>query len=259
MDISTWRPLIFGAASLRERNRAAELFARDGVFARHDTIREQLRDLLASRHPAEELSSAELDGLMSTHLAGRSLDEYGSWIYYPWSGRLVHLLPAAEFRELRSDRNRDKITREEQQRLRQSIIGVIGLSVGQASAVTLALEGIGGQFRIADFDTLALSNLNRLRAGVHDLGVNKAVLAARQMFEVDPYLQIEIFPEGLNEGNLSAFLGEDPTKLSVLVEECDDFFIKVAGAGACTAAAHPGRHGHERARPSRHRTFRFGA
>jgi hypothetical protein len=136
-------------------------------------------------------------------------------------------LPKAEFHELRSDRNRDKITREEQSLLRRAAIGVIGLSVGRASAVTLALEGIGGHFRIADFDSMALSNLNRVGAGVHELGVNKAVLAARQMFEIDPYLQIEIFPYGLDEDNLADFLGDGGRKLSILVEECDDLFMKL--------------------------------
>lgn len=226
-DTASWRPRLLNADSIGDRESLARLLAGEGVFARHDTIDEQLRDLIASRHPAENLDKMALEARVEAHLAGRPMEKYGTWAYYPWSGRLVHLLPKLEFWELRSDRNRDKITREEQQRLRRSIIGVIGLSVGQASAITLALEGVGGHFRIADFDTLALSNLNRLRAGVHELGLNKAVLAARQMFEIDPYLEIEIFPEGLSEKNLGAFLGDGAGKLGILVEECDDFFIKV--------------------------------
>jgi ThiF family len=224
---SNWRPLILDAASPDDRDELARLMAGDAVFARHDTMREQLCDLFATRRPGEKLENAALDALVTTHLAGRAVEDYGKWIYYPWSGQLVHLLPKAEFWELRSDRNRDKITQVEQHQLRRAIIGVIGLSVGRASAETLALEGVGGHFRIADFDRLALSNLNRLTAGVHELGINKAVLAARQMFEIDPYLEIEIFPEGLDENNLAGFLGEGATKLSILVEECDDFFMKI--------------------------------
>jgi hypothetical protein len=220
---SSWRPLILDPAVAADRDRLGAL----AVFSRHDTIDEQLRDLMACRHPAEDLDRAALDRHVAAHLAGRHGADHGRWIYYPWSGRLVHLLPANEFRELRSNRNRDKITREEQRRLRQSTIGVVGLSVGQASALTLALEGIGGAFRLADFDTLALSNLNRLRAGTHDLGVNKAVLAARQMFEIDPYLEIDIFPDGLSDENLPRFMGEGDDRIDVLVEECDDFFVKV--------------------------------
>jgi len=224
---SSWRPLILDAASLDDRDELARLTAGGAVFTRHDTIRDQLRDLFVTRHPGERLENAALDVSVTAHLAGRPIEDYGNWIYYPWSGQLVHLLPKAEFWELRSDRNRDKITQVEQHQLRRAIIGVVGLSVGRAGAVTLALEGIGGHFRIADFDRLALSNLNRLTAGVHELGVNKAVLAARQMFEIDPYLEIEIFPEGLDENNLAGFLGAGAAKLSILVEECDDFFMKV--------------------------------
>ena len=224
---SGWRPLILDFALPADRERLAAVAASGGVFSRHDTIDEQLRELVACRHPAEDLDRAALDQRVAAHLAGRPSAEHGRWILYPWSGRLVHLLPEDEFNELRSDRNRDKITRDEQRRLRQSRIGVVGLSVGQASALTLALESVGGAFRLADFDTLALSNLNRLRAATHELGVNKAVLAARQMFEIDPYLDIDIFPDGLGEENLARFMGEGEDRLDLLVEECDDFFVKV--------------------------------
>lgn len=224
---ASWRPLILDSAVTADRDKLAALAASGGVFSQHDTIDDQLRDLVACRHPAENLDRAALDRHVGAYLAGRGSADYGCWIHYPWSGRLVHLLPEDEYRELRSNRNRDKITSEEQRRLRQSAIGVIGLSVGQASALTLALEGVGGAFRLADFDSLALSNLNRLRAGTHELGVNKAVLAARQMFEIDPYLDIEIFPDGLGEENIARFMGEGGDKLDMLVEECDDFFVKV--------------------------------
>jgi ThiF family len=224
---TSWRPEILDPGAADGRERLAAL-GRDGrVFSRHDTIDEQLRDLVACRHPAEDLDRAALDRRVAAHLGGRGSAEHGRWIHYPWSGRLVHLLPEGEFRELRSNRNRDKITSDEQRRLRQSRIGVVGLSVGQASALTLALEGVGGAFRLADFDTLALSNLNRLRAATHELGVNKAVLAARQMFEIDPYLDIEIFPDGLGEASIARFLGDGGERIDVLVEECDDFFVKV--------------------------------
>jgi len=65
---------------------------------------------------------------------------------------------------------------------------------------------VGGTFHLADFDELSLSNLNRLRAGVHEVGLNKTVIAARQMYEIDPYLEIARFPDGLHEDNLDSFL-----------------------------------------------------
>jgi nitroreductase len=92
--------------------------------------------------------------------------------------------------------------------------------------VTLAQEGVGRQFRLADPDHLSLSNTNRLRASVADLGVAKVVLAARQMYEIDPYLDIRIWPAGLTADTVDDFLtGGDP--LDLLIEECDDVVLKV--------------------------------
>ena len=57
---------------------------------------------------------------------------------------------------------------------------------------------VGGHFRLADFDELCVSNLNRLRAGVHQLGLNKAVITARALLEIDPYLNIAVEPAGVD-------------------------------------------------------------
>jgi tRNA A37 threonylcarbamoyladenosine dehydratase len=73
------------------------------------------------------------------------------------------------------------------------------------------MEGVGGRFRLADFDVFSLSNMNRLRASVQDVGLKKTHLAARQMFEIDPYLEIEIWPDGLSPERFDEFfLGEGP-------------------------------------------------
>ena len=114
------------------------------------------------------------------------LDEPTRWVHYPWRHALVHVLGPTSFRRLRLDRNRNKITVEEQARFDQLSIGVIGLSVGHAVAHTLALEGLVGQLRLADFDEIELSNLNRVPATLLDLGTNKAVVAARRIAEIDP-------------------------------------------------------------------------
>jgi tRNA A37 threonylcarbamoyladenosine dehydratase/nitroreductase len=193
----------------------------------HDTIDDQVRELISSRDPGHPRRHGELDRLVADHIGGNPLAGWGTWIYLPWSARLVHILPRDEYRELRSDRNRHKITLGEQERLRRFRIGVIGLSVGNMAAVTLALEGIGGFFRLADFDRLSLSNLNRLRAGAHQIGIDKTVLAAREMLEIDPYLDIEVCPRGLQPDNIDAFLTEGGA-LHLVIEECDDLYVKLA-------------------------------
>jgi molybdopterin/thiamine biosynthesis adenylyltransferase len=222
-----WTPAIFDPGCADDLARLKSLGQAGWIQHRHDTLADQLAELVAARHPAERLTPEQVDSLVAALLGETPLANYGRQVFYPWSGRLVHLLAPPEFREVRSDRNRNKITACEQRRLRGARIGVAGLSVGQASAVTLALEGVGGRFRLADFDTLGLSNLNRLRAGTHELGVNKAVLAARALFEIDPYLEIEIFQDGVTEQTIDAFLGDGAGRIDVLVEECDDLPMKL--------------------------------
>jgi len=47
----------------------------------------------------------------------------GCWAYYPWRRTVVGVLGQAAFRLLRLDRNRNKITRAEQDKLGQLSIG----------------------------------------------------------------------------------------------------------------------------------------
>ncbi|MCH9686672.1 MAG: Rv1355c family protein [Deltaproteobacteria bacterium] len=223
-QLTAWRPRVFDLARAADAEALTALLDAGRVRSVHDELMDQLRDLAEARRPGtkgEPLEQAALALLGET-----PAEQYGVWVLYPWSGALVHLLPPSQFRELRTNRNRHKITHAEQETLRGLSIGVVGLSVGQATAMTLAMEGVGGSFRIADFDRLSLSNLNRLRAGVHDLGVPKVWLTARMMFELDPFLDISIFEEGVTADNLDRFLAE-PRPLDLVAEECDDLGVKL--------------------------------
>jgi molybdopterin/thiamine biosynthesis adenylyltransferase len=218
--------LYFSLSRDDDRHALEHLADTSAVNAVHDTIEAQLADLVISRHPSEDLDDVAVHAKACAILDGQAPQDFGTWVYYPWSGRLIHVLPEREYRELRSDRNRHKITREEQAALCKKRVGITGLSVGLAAATTLALEGVGGSFRLADFDTLSLSNLNRLSSGVQNLGVNKAVLAARAILELDPYADVAVYAEGVNDRNIDAFLNGQG-KLDLLVEECDDLYMKV--------------------------------
>jgi nitroreductase len=151
------------------------------------------------------------------------LSEGTRWIYYPWRRAAVQLLGPNAFRRLRLDRNRNKLTASEQGRGAQLRIGVVGLSVGHAVAHTLALEGLCGQLRMTDFDDLELSNLNRVPGSVFDIGLNKSVVAARRIAELDPYLDVRVHELGVQESTIDEFLDG----LDIVVEECDSFDAKV--------------------------------
>jgi hypothetical protein len=115
------------------------------------------------------------------------------------------------------------ITAEEQSRLGALRIGVAGLSVGHVIAHTLAAQGICAELRLADFDVLALSNLNRVPATVFDIGINKAVVAARRIAELDPYLPVRVLTAGVSVDTVDEFLDG----LDIVVEECDSLDMKV--------------------------------
>jgi molybdopterin/thiamine biosynthesis adenylyltransferase len=200
------------------------LLASGQVLFTHDTLWSQLEELVETRAPDRRLPREEIARLARAH-AGDEPASHGTWVYYPWSRRLVHVLPECEYEELRTSRNRNKITRGEQTRLAKLRVGIVGLSVGQSTAVTLALEGVGGVFRLADFDTLTLSNMNRLRAGVHEIGVLKAVLVAREILEINPYARVEVFGRGIADDTLVEFFS-DSEPLDLLFEECDDLKMK---------------------------------
>lgn len=221
-------PEILHPSAPNDQIRISELRRRSDVTV-FDRINDQIKDLMKCRNPKikfDSLDDPRLNPIVETYLDGRHPDEIGSWVFYPWKNYLVHLLGESEFIEVRTNRNKYKITDEEQTTLGTKKIGVIGLSVGQAVALTLAQERIGGELRLADFDDLELSNLNRVRTSTWNLGLNKSVSAAREIAEIDPYIKIRIFPQGLSESNLDVFFLEGG-KLDILVEECDGLDIKI--------------------------------
>ncbi|MEU4874503.1 ThiF family adenylyltransferase [Streptomyces sp. NPDC021608] len=225
----SFRPLVLDPA--RPAGAAALAALRESACVRevHDRIEDQVEELLRCLAPADPFRARSRSRAVAEAMGGRPHD-YGRWVWYPWSGRLVHVLARDEFRLVRTDRNRDKITRDQQRALSRRRVGVIGLSVGGSAALACAMEGVGGAFRLADFDRLGLSNLNRLEAGVHELGVEKSVLCARRMYELDPYLDVEVFRDGVTEDTVEDFFG-DPGHgdgLDLLIEECDTPWVKVA-------------------------------
>ena len=219
----SWHPLCFDRGVPAHAAAMDELMASGEVTFIHDLIDAQLADLIRTRNPHANFSDAEQAERVTAHMGETPAQDYGRWLFFPWSRHLVHLLGPEEFAEVRSDRNRNKITREEQARLGQLKVALAGLSVGNAIAHTLALEGVFGELRMADFDVLDLSNMNRIRCAVHQIGLNKAIIAARQIFEQDPYANLVLFTAGVTPDNLDAFLDG----VDLVLDECDSMYIKI--------------------------------
>jgi molybdopterin/thiamine biosynthesis adenylyltransferase len=216
-------PLLFDRSKPEDRERMESL-TREGARV-SDTYRSQLTELYAIEHPDIALTPAfaeEAEAALRAREEESPLEEQGTWAYFPWLSSLVHILPDADFQKVRTARNRNLITEEEQRKFYDATIGIAGLSVGNSVALAIALQGGARHMKLADHDTLELSNLNRIRAGIDMLGLPKVEITARQIYLLNPYAELELFPEGLTESNVGPFL----EGCDVMMDEFDHFPMK---------------------------------
>lgn len=198
------------------------LKTQNALFEVADIYEHQLGELFRVLHPSQHPTGPEFESFKHEKGIGELA---GVWVYYPWSGVLLHGLGQEDLFTLRTNRNQLLITKEEQQQLSQTVVGITGMSVGAGIALAMAYSGISETIKIADFDKLDTSNLNRLRETLSSVGKPKVTLAARHIYELDPFADVQIFEEGVNETNIDSFFG-DP-KLGVAIDEIDDFRTKI--------------------------------
>ncbi|MBI4094894.1 MAG: ThiF family adenylyltransferase [Candidatus Liptonbacteria bacterium] len=227
-NADTSKPVIFNLRRSKERRVFEKLLSTDKIQHVIDDYKEQLHELFAVKNPELVFNPVFTDKFaefFSNLARNRPLWEYGRWVYYPWLSSAVHILEDHDFQSVRTARNRNLINAAEQEKFYNAVIGIGGLSVGNSVALTIALQGGGKHMRLADFDRLALSNTNRVRAGVQNLGLGKAEMTARQMYEINPYARIELFSDGLTEKNIKRFFA-GPPKLNIMVDELDNIAMK---------------------------------
>jgi molybdopterin/thiamine biosynthesis adenylyltransferase len=147
------------------------------------------------------------------------------YFYYPWNNHLIKCINKEDYLSLKTNRNQDLITADEQKKLSNYRVAVLGMSVGSNIAFVLTQAGISNEITLADFDELDTTNLNRILAGVHQIGVNKTIIASRRIYEDNPYANVNIFPEGITNENLEELLKNK--KIDCIVEEIDDIKIKI--------------------------------
>lgn len=147
------------------------------------------------------------------------------WVHYPWNGQTVKCIKAEDYFRLKTNRNQDLITASEQVKLHNAKLAVFGMSVGSNIAFVATQAGIGQEIILADFDELDTTNLNRILAGVHQIGLNKTVIASRRIYEDNPFVNITIMPDRVNEDNLKKLL--EAGAMTHIVEEIDDIKMKI--------------------------------
>ncbi|HWV67886.1 Rv1355c family protein [Chitinophaga sp.] len=225
-ESNDYKPVFYDLKDAKDRQSFESLLKTRPHLRINDHIDSQLKELMKIRNPTKRLTAAEYEEKVQAYLNGVSPEEFGVWVYYPWNGQVVHIVNEPEFIELRTSRNQHKITAEEIAVLSKKKIGIVGLSVGQSIALTLVMERICGELRLADFDRLELTNMNRIRCGVHNLQVPKVVIAAREIAELDPFIKVKIYGDGMTEANMDDFFTADGV-LDIFVEECDGVDIKI--------------------------------
>jgi len=215
------QPVLYRLENRAERTACEEAMRhRKGEVV--DTLEEQLVEWLVTQTPSLRQQPDALAQAIQDQIGEAGWEAFGTWAWFPWRQTWVRLLPESAFIAVRTNRNRNKITSEEQDLLASKCVGVAGLSVGSALAMTLVMERTCGKLKLTDFDVLELSNLNRIQTGVHHLGVPKAVAIARAIAEVDPYFEVELFPDGFTAGNAEAFM----EGLDFVCDACDQVRAK---------------------------------
>ncbi len=218
-------PTIFKLSNPEHATTVGVLLEEGKIQVTIDDYEEQQLELFGVKNPTKVYTPTfkdEFKAYYESLQVERPLYQDGVWVYFPWSSKLVHILNEDDFQLVRTARNMNLISREEQHKFYNSSIGIGGLSVGSSVAFALVLQGGPKHIKLADMDRLALSNTNRILMGVDNLGVLKVEMAARRIYEINPYANIELFPEGLHPENIDSFL----SGLDIVVDELDNIAVK---------------------------------
>lgn len=108
--------------------------------------------------------------------------------------------------------------KELQKRFASASVAVCGLGgLGSHIAFALARAGIG-RLILIDFDKVEITNLNRQQYKADQIGLDKTEALKRNLKEIAPYVQTEIFCEKLTEKNIPELLKE----ADIVCEAFDD-------------------------------------
>jgi molybdopterin/thiamine biosynthesis adenylyltransferase len=125
-----------------------------------------------------------------------------------------------EYRPEAFSRNLGLINPAEQLELAHSTVAIPGLGgVGGLHLIALVRSGVG-RFHISDFDTFDPANVNRqYGAKTSSFGEPKLQTMADEALDINPFLELRQFPEGVNEATIDEFLDG----VDVVVDSLDFF------------------------------------
>jgi molybdopterin/thiamine biosynthesis adenylyltransferase len=171
---------------------------------------------------------------------------YGYFVYYPDKNHLVHfcdpywhkVVSVASNSTLLTDPEFKLKWREVREIFAKTVVGVAGCSVGSNIIHNIMMDMRPDNIKIADKVPYKMENINRVRLGYWDMvksnavrmslldvGLkNKAHVIADQIYSIDPFTNVFVYDEGLNQGNIAKFFDGDESepKIDIIIEEIDD-------------------------------------
>lgn len=218
-------PLVFYVSEAKDFAPVQVLVSEQRVIRFFDPTEQAVSELYDIAYPAEK----DLPLTEKSHFdafAARYTWPKGTFVFYPWDGVLVRFPSQDDLRALRTSRNRNLISSEEQRKLYGATILVAGLSVGSNIVDALAIMGIGGHYLLADMDSIDPTNLNRIRAPYYHVGAHKADALAMQLSQTDPYVRLTLLKNGLRRAGIAELL--ERHQPAIIIDEMDQLPLKVA-------------------------------
>ncbi len=182
---------------------------------------------------------------------GYSDFEYGFYVFYEETGDLVRyadpywhkVVAVSSSSKLITDPERSLSWADIRALFAKTVIGVAGCSVGSNIIHNVMMDMRPDSIKVADKGVYKMENINRIRANyfdlvssnadkkhLMDLGLgNKSETVAKQLYHIDPFLDIFIYNEGISEENITEFfLGDEKEPpIDIIVDEVDDPRTKI--------------------------------
>lgn len=193
-----------------------------------------------------------LDAEIDKYSGLRDQRKYGTYVYYPNTGDLIHVAPKDWHRLslvtssnlLLADPDRKLSWEEIRVKFNNFVPAIAGASVGSNIALALSMDLRPEVVKLADPHNHKVSNGNRKPLSYRDIvqmqaemvlsqtGTelkNKAIAGAESMQSLDPYQVVFAYFEGVRDENKKAFLEGNRVepRASVVIEEVDDPDAKI--------------------------------
>lgn len=176
---------------------------------------------------------------------------YGEYVYYEEKNDLVQYAPrfwhkivsVASSSKLIADSEKKLSWMQIREVFEHTTIGVAGCSVGSNVAHMSVMDMRPNHIKLADKSLYKMENINRVRLHYNEIvknnadrgnsfGLplqNKAETTARQIYGIDPFINVHVYAEGVHEGNAVQFFdgAEGEPALDIVVDEVDDPRVKI--------------------------------